>query len=214
MDEVVVILHTDDLGNAARLVELARRHIAHAELANQALLLELGQCGKLFLDRALARSVNAADAQVDHVERVNPEVSEVVVDGALEVRSAECRDPGGVVSAHGTDLGHDHEVIGVGMKRLANKLIGDVWAIEIAGINVIDPAHHRFAQHGEGRVAIFRRSKHARPGELHGAVAQTVYDAVAEPESACGGDVGHGYSPNLTCEPDGMNLVHPYNKPL
>jgi hypothetical protein len=66
------------------------------------------------------------------------------------------------------------------MKRLANKLVGDVRAIEIASVNVIDPARHRLAQHGECRVAILWRSKNARSGELHRAIAQTVYDTVAQ----------------------------------
>ncbi len=45
------------------------------EVFDQTLALEVGQRGKLFLDRALARPVKAADAQVDHIERINPEVS-------------------------------------------------------------------------------------------------------------------------------------------
>ena len=57
------------------------------------------------------------------------------------------------------------------MKRLANKLVGDVRAIEIAGVNVIDAARHGLPQHGEGRIAIIRRSKHTRSGELHRAIA-------------------------------------------
>ena len=44
--------------------------------------MELGQARKRFFDRARVRLGNAADAQVDHVERIYPEVSEIVVDGA------------------------------------------------------------------------------------------------------------------------------------
>ena len=77
-------------------VELARGHVAQAELTDQALPLELGQRRKLFLDRTLVRLMNAADAQVDHVERVHPEVPEVVVDGAREVPRGERGNPRGV----------------------------------------------------------------------------------------------------------------------
>ena len=102
------------------------------------------------------------------------------MDRAREVSGGEGRDPRGVISAHGTDLGHDHEVVGVRMKRFANKLVGDVRAIKIASVNVIDPARHSRPQHGKRGVAILRRSKHARSGELHGAIAQAVHGAVAQ----------------------------------
>jgi len=101
------------------------------------------------------------------------------VDGAREVRRGERGNPRGVRPAHRAHLGHDHEVIGIGMKRLANELVGDVRAIVIAGVDMVDPLRHRLAKHGEGRMAIPRRAEHARSGELHGAVAQTVHGAVA-----------------------------------
>ena len=94
MHEIVMVLQADDLGDAVCLLELAGGHVAQAELSDQALPLELGQGRKLFLDRALVRLENAADAQVDHVERVNPEVAEVVVDGgAREVCRGERGNP-------------------------------------------------------------------------------------------------------------------------
>ena len=74
----------------------------------------------------------------------------------------------------------NHEVIGIGMKRLANELVGDVRAIEIAGVDMVDPARDRLAKYGEGRVAVVRRAEYARSGELHGAVAHTVHGAVAQ----------------------------------
>ena len=102
------------------------------------------------------------------------------MDGAREVRRGERGNPRGVRAAHRADLGHDHEVIGIGMKRLANELVGDVRAIVIAGVDVVDAPRDRLAQHGEGRVAILRRAEHARSGELHGAIAHTVHGAVAQ----------------------------------
>jgi hypothetical protein len=56
----------------------------------------------------------------------HPEVPEVVVDGAREVRRGERGNPRGIRAAQRADLGHDYEVIGIGMKRLANELVGDV----------------------------------------------------------------------------------------
>ena len=66
------------------------------------------------------------------------------------------------------------------MERLADQLIGDMGAIEVAGVDVIDAARHRLAQHGERRVAILRRSEYAGSGELHRAIAQTVHAALAQ----------------------------------
>ena len=86
------------------------------------------------------------------------------------------------------------------MQRLADDLVGDVRAVEVAGVDVIDAARHRLAQHGERRVAILRRPEHAGPGELHRAIAHAVHGAVAELESAGGGDVGHVRSP------EGLNV--------
>ena len=53
-------------------------------------------------------------------------------------------------------------------------------AIVIAGVDMVDPPRDCLAKHSEGRVAILRRAEHARSGELHGAVAQTVHGAVAQ----------------------------------
>src|SRR6185437_16344642 len=108
MNEVVVILNADDLANAARLFELARRDVAQPEVSDQSLLLEIDQRGKLFLDRTLARSVKAAHAQVDNIERFDFEVSQVVMDSARELSRLQGRNPRGVITSHGADLSHNH----------------------------------------------------------------------------------------------------------
>ena len=60
MGEVVVVLHADDLGDAARLGDLRRGDVAQADMADQALSLELGQRGERRLDRAFARLMHLA----------------------------------------------------------------------------------------------------------------------------------------------------------
>jgi hypothetical protein len=57
------------------------------------------------------------------------------------------------------------------MQRLADQPIGDMGAVEVAGVDVIDAGLHRLTQHGQGRVAILGRPEHARPGELHRPIA-------------------------------------------
>jgi len=44
------------------------------------------------------------------------------------------------------------------MKRRANQLVGDVRAIVIAGLDVVDAQGDRLAQRSERRVAILRRA--------------------------------------------------------
>jgi len=83
------------------------------------------------------------------------------------------------------------------VERLADHLVGDVGAIEVAGVDMVDAAGDRLAQYGEGGVAILGWAKYAGAGELHGAVTHAVDGAVAEGGGAGGGDVGHGKSPKL-----------------
>src|SRR6202034_487188 len=63
-------------------------------------------------------------------------------------------------------------------------MVDHVRAIEVAGIDVVDAARHRFTQHGDCRVAIFRRAEYAGTGELHSAVAEPLHSAAAELEYA------------------------------
>ena len=92
------------------------------------------------------------------------------------------------------------------VERLADQLVGDVGAVEVAGVDVIDPTGHRLPQHGERRPAILGRPEDAGPGKLHRAIAHAVDGAVAEREGAGGGDVDHGMSPKLNRPEYGLSL--------
>ena len=96
--------------------------------------------------------MHAADAKVDDVEGVEAEVAKIVVDAVDEFLAREGVDPGFVRTAAGADLGDDDEVIGIGMERLADDLIGDVRTVEVAGVDVVDAGGDRLAQNGEGGV--------------------------------------------------------------
>jgi hypothetical protein len=100
--------------------------------------------------------------------------------------------PRTVLAAPGADLGDDDEIVGIGMERFADELIGNVRAIVVARVDVIDPARDRLAQHGDRAVAVPRRPEHARSGELHRAVAEPLHDTVAELERSGFADIGHG----------------------
>src|ERR1700733_8164958 len=51
--EVVLVLHTDDLDDLARLLDLRHRHFAEADVANLSLLLQLLRNAERFLDGRL-----------------------------------------------------------------------------------------------------------------------------------------------------------------
>ena len=152
-------------------------------MTNEALLLQLGKDCQRRFDRPLRASASAArDSEIDHVEHIEAEVAEVVVHGLRQVFARERREPRSVRAAPGADLGDDDEVVRVGRQRLADQLVGDLRTIEVAGVDVIDPAGDGLAQHGQGRVSILGWSEYAGPGQLHGAVAEPFHGAIPEGE--------------------------------
>jgi hypothetical protein len=83
-------------------------------------------------------------------------------------------------SAPRPDLGDDDEVAGIRVERLPDQPVGDVRAVEIAGVDVVDAAGDGLAQHGEGGGGVPGRTEHAGAGQLHGAVAEAADGAVAQ----------------------------------
>jgi hypothetical protein len=129
-------------------------------MPDQALALQVGQNRQLFLDRAFGRTMNAEhEAHVDHVQHVQPQIAQIVMHRAGQFGRRHRLVPGRVFPASGAQLGDDHQVIGVGVQRFLDDLVGDMRAIEIAGVDMVDAAGHRFAQHGNGGGAVFRRSE-------------------------------------------------------
>jgi hypothetical protein len=68
-----------------------------------------------------------------------------------------------------TNLADEDQAAWVRMQCFVYELIDDVRAVELRGIDVIDPALHRLAQNTDGHPAIPGRSEHVRAGEAHGA---------------------------------------------
>ncbi len=176
----------------AAVDDLFRCRGAEADVADEALALKVGEDGERLLDRSLGRTVDVEhETQVHDVQHVHAEPSEVVVHGAGEILGRKGGVPGAVVASTRADLGDDGQIVRVRIQGFADDLIGDVRSIEVAGVDVIDTAGDRLPQHGDGGGAIFRWSKDAPSGELHGPVAETVDGAVAERVGSGGGDVGH-----------------------
>ena len=53
------------------------------------------------------------------------------------------------------------------MQCLADELVGDVGAIELSGVDVVDAELDGAAQHRQRLVAVARRSEHTGARELH-----------------------------------------------
>lgn len=81
------------------------------------------------------------------------------------------------------------------MECFADDLIGDVRAIEVAGVDVIHAIRDRFTEHRQGSLSIFRRPHDPGPGQLHGAVTQAVHTPIAKCKSSGVTDIDHGASP-------------------
>ena len=79
------------------------------------------------------------------------------------------------------------------MQRLLDDLVGHVRTIEVARVDVVDARGQGFAQHGDGRLGIARRSVHAGTGQLHGAVAHAVQgQGVARQREGAAEILSHG----------------------
>src|ERR1700683_5747478 len=108
MRQVVMILHAHDVCDANCFVELFRRDVAETNMVDQALALQVRKRLERRFDRACSRTVNAEhEAQVDDVEGVEAEVTQVVMYGARQLLGREGRGPRSLLAASGPDLGDD-----------------------------------------------------------------------------------------------------------
>src|SRR5690606_930604 len=103
---------------------------------------------------------------VNPVQHTPLQGTQVVMPRLRQLLSGKRRQPGGILAASGSDLGHNRKVVPVRMKRLADTLVGHMRSVKIAGINVIHTRRHRFTQHRQRRIFVFCRTKNARPAKL------------------------------------------------
>ena len=112
---------------------------------------EVGQHGDLLGDGPLLGAVaRPHHAVVDDVERVQAQVAEIVVDAGGQFLGRDGRLPRPVGRAAGPQLGDDDQPCGIGVQGLPDDLVGDVRAVEVAGVDVVDAGSDGFAQNGDG----------------------------------------------------------------
>src|SRR5215467_10438237 len=134
---VVKVLNADNLCDRPGFGQLAGRDRTKADMVNEALLLELGERRERLFERLVFRSGGSAELEIYNLERIETQVAQIVVNGANDLMSRACVNPGTVGAAARTDFGHNHEIIWVRMQRLFDELIGDMRSVEIAGIDVV-----------------------------------------------------------------------------
>lgn len=81
---IVEVLNADYRRDGLRFSELRSSDIAEADVTDKSLLLEFGEDSDLFGNRAVDRRGLAANAEIDHIKRVEREISEIVVNGVDE----------------------------------------------------------------------------------------------------------------------------------
>ena len=86
-------------------------------------------------------------AQIDNVENIQAKIAQIVMYGLCEFDAGKCRIPGRIRAAYGADLGHHHHRIGIEMQGFPDDLVGDMRAIEITGVDMIDAPLERFTLH-------------------------------------------------------------------
>ena len=89
-------------------------------------------------------------AEVDHRDLVQFEGPQVGLDPGPQLLGSLCADPLTLVVAGGADLGNQHELLGVGIERLVQKLVGHVGAVELRGVDVIDAGLDGPSDDGQG----------------------------------------------------------------
>ena len=173
--EVVVVLHADDRRDGLGLGELCVVTLLTPRCRISPSCCSCGERLERLGQRPLDRLGEAGHPQVDHVEDVEAQVVEVVVHGLAQLVGRQCLGPVAVRRPPGADLGDDHQVVGVGVQGLADDLVGDVRAVVVAGVDVVDAELDRPAEHRDRR----------RPGRPGGPITCGPASCMAPYPSRC-----------------------------
>jgi hypothetical protein len=111
----------------------------------------------------------ARHPQVHRGQLPDAEAAQVVLDAAAQLIRVAVGQPSPALVAACADLADQREVVGVGMQRLADELVGDAGPVVLRGVNVIHAQLQCAAQHLQRLTAVPRRPPDTRAGQLHGA---------------------------------------------
>src|SRR5262249_45777589 len=110
-------------------------------MADESLMLEFGEHSQRLLDGSVRGPLDSPDSQVDNIELIEAEISQVIMNRVDEFLAAKSVNPGLVCSPASAHLGVDHQSVRIGMQRLLDYLIRHVRTIKVARIDMV---HTRF----------------------------------------------------------------------
>jgi hypothetical protein len=110
--------------------------------------------------------------QLEEVDALQTEATQAHLDLLAQVGRLPQRRPLVRPLPGEAGLRRDHQVVGVGVQRLAEQVLGDVRAVGVRGVEEGDADLDGTAEHCDGLVVVARRTPDAWSGQLHGAVAE------------------------------------------
>ncbi len=142
------------------------------------------------------RDVGTGEAtEIDHRHPVDLQAAEIGFDSGVQLLGALGRQPLGLIVPGGTDLRHQHQLLGVRVQSGVDEFIGHVRAVELGGVDVVHTGLDGPTEDGHGDVAVGRRSEHTGSRELHGTEPDTVDGTAGERDGWA------GHKPRLTLAP-------------
>ena len=143
------------------------------------------QLGKLIGHRYLLCGVGRRmvhQPQVGRAELLDTQRPQVVLHrGAKLLRSLGGR-PATVGVANRAELGDDHQVLRVGVQRLADQLVGHVRPVVLGRVDVVDAQFDSSPQDPDRLVVVTRWAHHPRAGKLHRAESDPAHGEPAKAE--------------------------------
>src|SRR4029077_2573610 len=130
------------------------------------------------------RSSIPGEPQVDDIDLLHLEASQVGLDPGAQLVGPLRGDPAALPVTLSADLGDQDQVLWVWMERSMDQLIGDVGAVILGRVDVVDAELDGPAQQRKGRGPIARRSQHTRTRQLHGAVADSGHRTTGQHRAA------------------------------
>ena len=115
---VVEVLDTNDLRDFLSLLELPGGDVAETDVTNQSLTLQLAKHTQRFFDGSFRWFHDFANSKVDDVERVDTEISKIVMNAVDQLLTRKGLNRRFVCTAPGAHFGYDYQAGRTGMKGL------------------------------------------------------------------------------------------------
>ena len=142
-------------------------------------------------DLLLQRHLLVDAVQLEEVDRLEAEPAQAQLALLAQVLGPADRPPVPGPRPGQPGLGRDHQIVAVRVKGLVDQPLGHLGPVGVGGVDEVDARLDGAAQDGDGFVAVIGLSPDALPGQLHGAVAESVdLEVAAELEGAGGGRGG------------------------